>query len=66
MREGRGERLLVVNNFYADSCEIVLPTGIFGAGQQRLLIGNYPDCPVRGREMFLRPYESFALYLSEK
>ncbi|WP_419735248.1 alpha,alpha-phosphotrehalase [Pseudomonas sp. COR18] len=67
VREGRGERLLVINNFYADSCEIALPHGIFEPGQQqRLLISNYPDCPIRERELFLRPYESFVLSLSEK
>ncbi|WP_017902444.1 alpha,alpha-phosphotrehalase [Pseudomonas asplenii] len=67
VREGQGERLLVVSNFYADSCEVVLPQGVFEQGQQqRLLISNYSDCPVRNQELFLRPYESFVLCLSEK
>ncbi|NWB90598.1 alpha,alpha-phosphotrehalase [Pseudomonas agarici] len=67
VREGQGERLLVINNFYADSCEVLLPEGVFSPGQElRVVISNYQDCPAHGRELLLRPYESFVLYLSEK
>ncbi|WP_191487467.1 alpha,alpha-phosphotrehalase [Pseudomonas sp. FEN] len=67
VREGRGERLLVVNNFYAQDCEVELPEDIFIDGQsQRLVIGNYNECPSCSRQLSLRPYESFVLHLSEK
>ncbi|KIH81730.1 alpha,alpha-phosphotrehalase [Pseudomonas batumici] len=67
VREGQGERLLVVNNFYAEPCEVELPEGVFMASQtQRLVIGNYDDCLPCSRQLSLRPYESFVLHLSEK
>lgn len=65
LREGRGERLLVVSNFYATPCEIQLPAQVVNAAnEQRLLISNYPDCPVRTSKVVLRPYESFVLHLT--
>jgi len=63
LREGVGERLLIVNNFYATPCEIELPIEIDETQNQRLLISNYPDCPPRNRQVSLRPYESFVLHL---
>ncbi len=64
LREGAAERLLVLNNFYGRPCEIQLPDGVIGAAsEQRLLISNYPDCPLRTRTVVLRPYESFVLHL---
>jgi trehalose-6-phosphate hydrolase len=66
LREGVGERLLVLNNFYGQPCEIQLPDGVIPAtGEQRLLISNYPDCPVRTATVLLRPYESFVLHLKD-
>ena len=66
LRVGEGERLLVVNNFYASDCEVRLPEDALPAdSQQRLLISNYPDCPPRGACLYLRPYESFVLHLTE-
>ncbi|NWD70825.1 alpha,alpha-phosphotrehalase [Pseudomonas gingeri] len=67
VREGQGERLLVVNNFYAEPCEVELPEGVFIDGQsQRLVIGNYAGDLPRSRRLSLQPYESFVLHLSEK
>lgn len=67
LREGHGERLLVLNNFYAAPCEIQLPDGLINAAtEQRLLISNYPDCPQRTGTVSLRPYESFALHLTNR
>ena len=64
LREGQGERLLVLNNFYGWPCEIQLPDDVLhAAGKQRLLISNYPDCPPRTATVALRPYESFVLHL---
>ena len=64
LREGDGESLLVINNFYGTPCDIELPEGVIDAHlSQRLLISNYDDCPVRSSKVSLRPYESFALHL---
>ena len=66
LREGHGERLLVLNNFYGTPCEIQLPDGVINsASEQRLLISNYPDCPQRTATVALRPYESFVLHLKD-
>ena len=66
LREGRGERLLVLNNFYAAPCEIQLPDDVISAASgQRLLISNYPDSLVRTSTVMLRPYESFVLHLKD-
>ena len=66
LREGHGERLLVLNNFYGSPCEIQLPEGVINAeSEQRLLISNYPDCPLRTSTVLLRPYESFVLHLTD-
>ncbi|MCC7635108.1 alpha,alpha-phosphotrehalase [Stenotrophomonas rhizophila] len=66
LREGRGERLLVVNNFYTATCLVELPESVLaGCSVQRVVIGNYPDCAVPGRQLLLRPYESFVVHLAE-
>ena len=66
LREGHGERLLVLNNFYAAPCQIQLPDGVIGAStEQRLLTSNYHDCPQRTNTLSLRPYESFVLHLKD-
>lgn len=66
LREGHGERLLVLNNFYGQPCEIQLPNNLISAAsEQRLLISNYPDCPVPTDTVILRPYESFVLHLTD-
>ncbi|MDP9528300.1 alpha,alpha-phosphotrehalase [Pseudomonas protegens] len=65
VREGDGERLLVVNNFYGAPCEVELPEAVISTGmQQRLLISNYPDHEPRSQHLHLRPYESFVLHLT--
>ncbi|MFA7945475.1 alpha,alpha-phosphotrehalase [Pseudomonas brenneri] len=66
LREGHGERLLVLNNFYGQPCEILLPDNIISAaGGQHLLISNYPDSSSYTDTLTLRPYESFVLHLSD-
>ncbi len=66
VREGHGERLLVLNNFYGAPCEVELPPDVINeAMAQRLVISNYPDCPLRNQQVFfLRPFESFVLHLT--
>lgn len=64
LRQGDGESLLVINNFYGAPCDIELPEGVIDTGMtQRLLISNYDDCPVRTHTVHVRPYESFVLHL---
>ena len=64
--ESAHERLLVVNNFYGTSCEVELPERVIDtASRQRVVISNYPDCEPRGRQLYLRPYESFVLHLAD-
>jgi trehalose-6-phosphate hydrolase len=66
VREGQGERLLVLNNFYGTPCEVELPPEVISESMvQSLVISNYPDCPSRNRQVFLRPYESFVLHLTD-
>jgi trehalose-6-phosphate hydrolase len=66
VREGQGERLLVVNNFYGSPCQVELPQEVIEPGmQQRLLISNYPGDGARSRHLRLRPYESFVLHLTD-
>jgi trehalose-6-phosphate hydrolase len=58
--------LLVLNNFYGTPCEVELPDAVISEFMtQRLVISNYADCPPRNRQVFLRPYESFALHLTD-
>ncbi len=65
VREGHGERLLVLNNFYGAPCEVELPPDVISEAMvQRLVISNYPDCPLRNQQVFLRPFESFVLHLT--
>lgn len=67
LREGQGERLLVVNNFYGSACEVQLPEGVMTERmEQRLVISNYADHETRSRQLFLRPYESFVLHLIDR
>jgi trehalose-6-phosphate hydrolase len=66
VREGNGERLLVLNNFYGTPCEVELPDEVISETMaQRLVISNYPDCPTRNRQVLLRPYESFVLHMTD-
>jgi len=66
LREGHGERLLVLNNFYGKPCEIQLPNNVLNATTRpRLLISNYPDCQASTGTLVLRPYESFVLHLKD-
>jgi len=52
-RTYKGQKLVVLNNFYETAAEVELPQG-------KLLLSNYPDAPTS----VLRPYESVA-YLVE-
>lgn len=66
LREGQGERLLVVSHFYGGDCEVELPEGILTQEtKQRWVIGNYEAGEHRYRRLRLRPYESFVLHLSD-
>ena len=65
VRQGEGESVLVLNNFYGTDCEVDLPDDVISEGMaQRLLISNYDDQPMRTQRITLRPYESFAVHLT--
>ena len=65
VRQGEGESVLVLNNFYGTDCVVDLPDGVISEGMaQRLLISNYDDQPTRTQRITLRPYESFAVHLT--
>ncbi|MGV2621126.1 UNVERIFIED_CONTAM: alpha,alpha-phosphotrehalase [Halobacillus marinus] len=58
LREWNGERLLVVNNFYGESVDFVLPDDIETSGQSEVLVNNYENAPALDEKLELRPYES--------
>lgn len=58
IRSYRGEKLLVISNFYARETAFRLPEGSGLEGEFRLLISNYDDTETHIRELKLRPYES--------
>ncbi|MDU7559551.1 MAG: alpha-glucosidase C-terminal domain-containing protein, partial [Pseudomonas sp.] len=65
VRQGEGESVLVLNNFYGTECVVDLPDGVSSQDMaQRLLISNYDDQPTRTQRITLRPYESFAVHLT--
>ncbi|MEW4353291.1 alpha,alpha-phosphotrehalase [Streptococcus pneumoniae] len=56
-RHYKGEKLLVLNNFYADEVSMTLPKD-YQSGQ--VLISNYLDATV-GETVLLRPYETITI-----
>ncbi|MGG4167031.1 alpha,alpha-phosphotrehalase [Rossellomorea vietnamensis] len=59
VRNGDGEKLLVVNNFYDRETEFTLPDEVDVEGwSSEVLISNYEDAENVFAQMTLRPYES--------
>lgn len=53
------EVLLVINNFFAEEAEFILPGDVdFANWQSEVLLSNYEDVPSHYNRMTLRPYES--------
>ncbi|MRG84755.1 alpha,alpha-phosphotrehalase [Salinibacillus xinjiangensis] len=62
-RNGQGEKLVVVSNFYDEEIKVNLP--IENIDQSRLLLSNYSDSEPLSQQLSLRPYESLIYYISE-
>ncbi|OAT81581.1 alpha,alpha-phosphotrehalase [Bacillus sp. MKU004] len=66
VRNGDGEKLLVVNNFYAKETTFTLSSEVNVEGwTSEILISNYSDTPNRYNNITLRPYESVAFRLTK-
>lgn len=64
VRDGGREKLLVVNNFFAEEAEFRLPDGNgWREYESQLLLSNYADSPADPQLIRLRPYESVVYYL---
>ncbi|MUK89753.1 alpha,alpha-phosphotrehalase [Ornithinibacillus sp. L9] len=60
-RSWKGEKLVVVNNFYATEATVKLP--LEDNQLPQLLVSNYTDSPDGLGEITLRPYESVVYYV---
>lgn len=66
LRNGRDEKLLVLNNFYGSETAFTLPDRkIADEYTAELLLSNYGDGPSDIREITLRPYESIIFHLTK-
>jgi trehalose-6-phosphate hydrolase len=66
VRNGEGEKLLVVNNFYGKETTFTLPSEVNIEGwTSEILISNYSDTPNRYNNITLRPYESVTFRLTK-
>lgn len=66
VRNGDGEKLLVMNNFYARETEFTLPDEVDVEGwSSEVLISNYEDAKNVYSHISLRPYESVVFRLTK-
>lgn len=66
IRENAAEKLLVVNNFYANDVEFTLPAHVDIEGYvSEILLSNYPNSSQELKGFTLRPYESIIYYLKK-
>ncbi|MYL36011.1 alpha,alpha-phosphotrehalase [Pontibacillus yanchengensis] len=66
VRHGEGEKLVVVNNFYANETTFTLPEGIDVEGfTSNVLLTNYQDTQGDVHHITLRPYESVVFHLTK-
>lgn len=66
LRQTEKEVLLVVNNFYEEETEFILPKGLDWEGwNSEILISNYEDSPEDYKRIPLRPYESIVYRFSK-
>ncbi|MBS2967746.1 alpha,alpha-phosphotrehalase [Metabacillus sp. KIGAM252] len=67
IRNGEGEKLLSVNNFYAKETQFELPADLsFEGFKAEILISNYEDSPETAEKISLRPYESIVYHLTKQ
>ena len=66
LRNGEGEKLLVVNNFYSSEATFELPSHVEVNGyDSKILISNYRDSEESIKKINLRPYESIVYHLTQ-
>ncbi|MBA4492817.1 alpha,alpha-phosphotrehalase [Paenactinomyces guangxiensis] len=66
LRNGDGEKLLVINNFRRHETTFSLPETMKGSDWNReVLLSNYRDVPDNFKRMKLRPYESIIFRLTQ-
>ncbi|TYS46340.1 alpha,alpha-phosphotrehalase [Bacillus infantis] len=66
LRNGKDEKLLVLNNFYGSETVFTLPDRkIADDYTAELLLSNYSDGPSDIREITLKPYESIIFHLTK-
>ncbi|OHR71551.1 alpha,alpha-phosphotrehalase [Bacillus sp. HMSC76G11] len=66
VRNGDGEKLLVINNFYESETVFTLPDHVDADGySSEILISNYPDSAQTFKEATLRPFESIVYHLKK-
>lgn len=64
IRRYKDEVLLVINNFYGNNTEFILPRELELSNYKRnIMISNYDDSPKSIERIRLRPYESIVYYL---
>ncbi len=66
IRSYRGERLLVINNFFDKEASFTLPEEANLHGESQILLTNYQDTKNHIHKLTLRPYESVVFYLSNQ
>ncbi|WP_347551028.1 alpha,alpha-phosphotrehalase [Pseudalkalibacillus hwajinpoensis] len=66
VRNGQGEKLLVVNNFYESEVTFELPSHVEVNGyDSQILLSNYEDSDESFNNVTLRPYESVVYHLKQ-
>ncbi|GAE46472.1 trehalose-6-phosphate hydrolase [Mesobacillus boroniphilus JCM 21738] len=66
VRNGKNEKLLVVNNFYGKDTVFELPDAVEAEGYQaKILLSNYEDSSEDISVIKLRPYESIVYQLTK-
>lgn len=66
-RSDEEQKLVVLNNFYGDTANVVLPTALMQeVNTSAILISNYEQAPLFSEEITLRPYESVVYIIGKK
>ena len=66
IRDAGNEKLLVINNFYAEETTFTLPEEHdFNGYSSSVLLSNYADSSKKFNQFTLRPYESIVYHLKK-
>ena len=69
VREGKDEKILVINHFYAGETDFTLPDELakdVNEMEGQVLLSNYEDVPADIKGFTLRPYESIVYHLTKR